>query len=310
MTYYPLFDGWKKDHGDAFLTLLSDMPHTSPYLLLEGAANQEGEISREDRQRLLLRCLTESRSPYLWQRILKEALLSDMPLFEFADILGLEDFCVCCAQAAGQLPFSQISKVRRAAADLERTRPLPGIWLYRLFLKKELTQGYLMGDTLRETLEAYGQCTLRFYQEQYREDLFSEANRALLPKDCRFAFLLLEALQALQAEELPQAIRLFHSAIRLGPDLTGVIREILREAKEDGEAPGREGAEEFQSLAGQMKASIEGMAEKGAYEEALSLVAQLSPLLPKDLELLRLRQRLLCQMNRTSRLKDLALWEE
>ena len=51
--------------------------------------------------------------------------------------------------------------------------------------------------------------------------------------------------------------------------------------------------EEFQLLARQMKEVLRTQIDHGQYTEALPIILQLSPLLPEDLELLRMRQAVL-----------------
>lgn len=49
-------------------------------------------------------------------------------------------------------------------------------------------------------------------------------------------------------------------------------------------------------LAQQMKEALESMIANGQYVEALPVILQLSPLIPEDLELLRMRQHVLQQL--------------
>ena len=53
---------------------------------------------------------------------------------------------------------------------------------------------------------------------------------------------------------------------------------------------------EFQILAKQMKDTLTTMLKQSQYQEALSIITQLLPLLPEDLELIRMRQNVLRQM--------------
>ena len=79
--------------------------------------------------------------------------------------------------------------------------------------------------------------------------------------------------------------------------MTGVIKEIIREMAETVKNP-TQSKEEFQKLAKQTKQALKEMITNGQYQEALSVVTQLSVLLPDDLELLRLRQNIFQQVAR------------
>ena len=148
-----------------------------------------------------------------------------------------------------------------------------------------------------QTLKKYSGSVLRFYQIQYRDEMFSNIARILLPKDCRFSLFVWEALEKMEQGKFPEAVRLFRTALRLYPKMTGVIREVIRQMTARVETPAMNTGAEFQMLAGQMKEALKAMIEKQQYAEALPIILQLSPLLPEDLELLRMRQNVLQNIN-------------
>ena len=78
--------------------------------------------------------------------------------------------------------------------------------------------------------------------------------------------------------------------------MTSVIREVIRQMTVKANTPAQNTGAEFQMLAQQMKQTLELMIVNGQYREALSVILQLSPLLPEDLELLRMRQHVLQQL--------------
>ena len=142
------------------------------------------------------------------------------------------------------------------------------------------------------TLNEYSGCVIRFYKIQYREEVFAEEKRNLLPKDCRFALLTSEALEKIEQRKFPEAVRLFRQALHFYPAMTSSIREIIRQMTVKAENPVQTG-EEFQVLAQQMKEALKTMIGNRQYVQALPVILQLSPLLPEDLELLRMRQKVL-----------------
>lgn len=60
--------------------------------------------------------------------------------------------------------------------------------------------------------------------------------------------------------------------------------------------PAQNAGNEYQQLAVQLKSALSTLAEQGKYTEAMSILPQLVSLLPEDLELLRIKQRLLKEM--------------
>ena len=155
-------------------------------------------------------------------------------------------------------------------------------------MKKELTAA------LRE----YAQSIEAFYKGQYRDEMFLEGSRHLLPSDCRQALVPLEALDKMEQKELAAAVHLFGKALQIQPHLTGVIREFLRILGNDTGNPAETAGAEFQELAVQMKEALGLMVRNGQYQQAMSVVSQLLPLLPEDMELLKLQQQLLDKSQR------------
>ena len=145
-------------------------------------------------------------------------------------------------------------------------------------------------------MKEYCGYVLRFYQIQYRDEMFSNEKRILLPKDCRFALFVWEGLEQMDHAEFPEAVRSFRTALRFYPSMTSVIREVIRQMTVKANTPVQNTGAEFQMLAQQMKEALESMIANGQYVEALPVILQLSSLLPEDLELLRMRQHVLQQL--------------
>ena len=75
--------------------------------------------------------------------------------------------------------------------------------------------------------------------------------------------------------------------------MTSVIRELIRQMTVMANTPVQNTGDEFRMLARQMKDTLKVMISNQQYTDALPIVLQLSPLLPEDLELLRMRQTIL-----------------
>lgn len=299
--YYPVFDDWKKSYARHFRELLEHIPGNSPYRQLQIAADREGNcVGAEERRRLFVQCVEQTESAYLKHQAVKEAVLLQVDLAEIVSVMDL-DAWKQCAENLERLVASEEAekreKLNASAEKLVQDAPVYGLWLKKLLYEKELIQGFLTGDTMIRTLKEYSGYVLRFYQIQCRDEMFSDQARILLPKDCRFALFVWEALEKMECGEFPEAIRLFRRGLRFYPSMTGVIREVIRQMTAKVQTPAINTGEEFQMLAGQMKEALKTMIENQQYTEALPVILQLSPLLPDDLELLRMRQRVLQEIN-------------
>ncbi|MCI9633032.1 MAG: hypothetical protein HFH18_07290 [Ruminococcus sp.] len=294
--YYPIFDSWKSSY-ESFDIILSHIPESSPYQLLQMAASQEGSgRETEERRKLFVQCVETTESSYLKHQAVKEAILLRMELGEIVSAMDLEEWRQCAKKLQHLVGPEESETLKMAAEKLVQDVPVYGLWLKKLLCEKELIEGFLVGDVMLQTLKEYCRYVLRFYQIQYRDEMFSREKRILLPKDCRFALYVWEALDQLEAAEFPEAVRLFRKALRFYPSMTGTIREIIRLISRKAETPAQNTGDEFRMLAQQMKESLQSMINSKQYTQAMSVILQLSPLLPEDLELLRMRQNLLRKM--------------
>ena len=127
--------------------------------------------------------------------------------------------------------------------------------------------------------------------------MFREEQSKLLPKECRFVIALSDALKKLEHKEYPEAIQMLRVALTLDSSMTGIVHEIIRLIANRINNPACNATEEFKTLAIQMKNALNTMIQCKQYEQAVPVMQQLCSLLPDDLELLRLRQKLLREIN-------------
>lgn len=117
--------------------------------------------------------------------------------------------------------------------------------------------------------------------------------RGFLPAECRFAMMMSEALEALGQERMRDAVGLLGKAYHIYPDMSGAITELFRQAARRLDDPALHGGEEFRLLAGQMKETLKTLMESGQTVQASEVLDRLLPLMPEDLELVRIRQELI-----------------
>ena len=150
-----------------------------------------------------------------------------------------------------------------------------------------------MWEELTGTLEDYCRCILKFYKAQFNNEMFEEKSRALLPGECSFALTALDALGQVEGGQLTEAVHSFRRCIKIFPSMTGVLRELLRQAVRRVNDPGLHMGEEFYVLAGQMKGTLSALLSAGETVQAAGILNQLLPLMPEDVELVRMRQELI-----------------
>ena len=293
--YYPLLDQWKEAYAPCMAELLLQLPCDSHYLLLQKLLCQD-KTGQEDEASLLFlfhQCLKEFEQPYLQQQLVKKALLEQMDLSVLLDRMDLDTWKLCGENVIDLVPYQENPALWEAREALFADYPLHGLWLEKLLWEKELTRGFRMKGELLEALEAYAQCIQSYYEGQYQASMFEESSCSLLPADCRMALAILEALENWKQGKLADTLRLFRTALKIYPQMTGVVREVLRLLKNEIDHPAPAAGPEFEQLAVQMKAALKAMIQAGQYHEAMPVLTQLLSLLPNDMELLKIQQLLL-----------------
>ena len=296
------------DNRDMIERLYSDFErldscfHTQFSALLKSSSSSEayqefydvvhGKVDSNERKWRLFRYFAESKSDDLRKQVLKEMILSGTELNEIVNMLDLDTWCQYLTETVKNLSDSEAQKAWTASNGLNEE-----YLLYQLILKKELLgrslhHGYYTGKKLLKTLSEYAETILSFYKMQYRDEMFRQENQHFLPRSCRFACLLSEAIQKMEYMEYEKAIHLLHSALLLNSEMTGVISEVVREISGKIKNPMLNTGDEFQMLAKQMKAALKTMLKNKQYQDAQPIVTQLLQLLPGDLELLRIKQKI------------------
>ncbi len=292
--FYPLLDQWWETYEDQALELLINLPYESPYLLFQRLIYQEK--SGKKNVALFDKCQEKIEHPYLRRKLVEKALWEQRDFSLMLDRMDLDTWKTCIKEIVEDTPYTEVGKLWKALKQLFDEHLIQGLWMKKLLLEKDLSRGFLMKTELMKALREYAECIVAFYQMQYYKEMFSDKSRHLLPVDCRQTLVVLDALEKLDQKQPAEAVRLLRTALKLYPQMTGVIREVLRLLTHEVENPAETAGAEFLGLAVQMKEAVKGMMEQGQFQEALSVVSQLFPLLPEDMELLRLHQKLLAQL--------------
>lgn len=284
--HYLILDNWKKTYNPQVQQMLTGLPFTSPYLLVQKA------LAGENREASFQTALAQVEDPYLQAQLLHVAFREEWDFSPLLNRMDLDTWKWCAGTVTAETAYEDLIHVRGAWEPFKEEYPLQWMWMQKELLEKELTQGYYNKERLLESMETYCRCILEFYGMLYKEEFVGESNRGLLPVECRFAFFAREALEQLSCGQMIQAVKSFQKALPVYPKLSGVIRELLRQLQK-GQSIQTAQTEnpEFRQLAVQMKAAIEDMLKKGQAKEAAGVIEQLLPLLPDDLELLRQKQR-------------------
>ena len=315
--YYPDFEEWRENFGSGFAVIasrvldsLADHPDSlggsdtldvsiipdgaAPvYLCFVRALSLLTDGRRTQGERLSIWCMEHSDDSYLQQVILHEALLNRIDLSALAVRMDLYAWDSSVEESLKDIPYTLSCSVLDSAEKLQEDCPLHSLCLRKHTLKLKLIKGFFMWEELTGMLESYCQCILAFYKSQYKSEMFEEKSCVFLPGECRFAMTALDALNRLERGTPTEAVHLFRTCIKIFPSMTGVLTELLRQALRRIHDPALQAAEEFFRLAGQMKGTLSTLLEAGQTVQAAGILDQLLPLMPEDVELIRMRQELI-----------------
>lgn len=288
--YYPLLEQWKKAYAPALPELLVKLDRDSSYFLYQKMLHEEQSGNHEAAAFLYRRCLKEIDQPYLQRQLVEKAFHEKKDLSALLERMDLDSWKMCISAITNETLYGEDQYLWEARKVLFEEHPLQGLCLEKILLERLLTKGFLMKEDLLQALGEYSRCIRMFYRGQYQETMFEEESRYLLPPDCRMALTVQDALEYWTQGKLAETVRLFRQALQIYPQMTGVVREILRLLKNEIEHPIQSAGAEFEQLAVQMKAVLHAMVQSGQYMEAMSVLPQLLPLLPNDMELLKIQQ--------------------
>ena len=174
--------------------------------------------------------------------------------------------------------------------------PLYAERLNQRFLEKQLYYGLLDLSKLTELLGTYCGSVLTEAKALYRDELLRDPDSYALPPLYKFAFLVQDVLGLIETGKLAECIPLLKKAVRVYPRMSALIGRLTKLIDEQANRPQTTVSEEFAALGLQVKQVLYGLIENRQWVEAYGVAAQLASLLPDDLEVLRLKQEILCNM--------------
>lgn len=298
--YYPELENWKgiyaKPYVDLLLGILDDIASDEQapiYLLLQKALDDLGKGRNEEGQELLVYCMLHAQDCYLQQQLLKKAIRHQVNFTPLVSRMSLDTWNNLVTDAVRELPFSLNPGLHLCEEELEKHYPLHSLCLKRQRLEQKLFKGFPIFEEFTETLKEYCTCVIEFYRGLFRDEWFQEENSSFLPSECRFAQITLKALEELSMEQTGEAVRLLGDAYHIYPDMTGVIMELFRQTARRLDDPALHAGAEFLQLARQMKETLHTLIDANQTAQAAEILNQLLPLMPEDLEVIRLRQELI-----------------
>lgn len=281
-------------HLEVILEGFSALHTQDTYVNLQKAyyAERHGQI--QEAEKFWEICTADCPGWLLWQPVQMAVRnhFSLSPLIGQISSAGWEE---CVKVLGARVPIPEMQHFYESILPLLADYPLCAARLEQEFLEMQLSQGILETSRLLALLRRYCESMTAGAKRIYRDEVLYGEDSYALPPQYRFAVMVDKVLCLIEQESFSECIPLLREAYRIYPKLTAVISQLIRYLTEQIERPPKTVSEEFTVLGRQVKGVLLELMEKGQWEEAYGVAAQLVPLLPDDLEILRMKQEILRQ---------------
>lgn len=290
--YYPYLDRWKQKFGDKVEVILKKITYSSPYLALQRVIEEVKRGENEKIKQSFLVAAKQITDEYLMSQLIQIGLENGVELSQVAEKTDLESWELCVRKAVSEMELKEMERIEENTGEIKKDFLPYFLCLRKEVLEKSLFQKGLAGREFLGEIRRYCDTVVEFYGEFYQQKVFGKENSILLPKKGRFAIRMLEGLDLYEGKKYVDCIHLFRELLEICPEFTSIINELVREIRQNVKLE-RENKEELILLGEKMKKALDIIIRQGQYQQALPAVEQLLTLLPDDLEVLKLREKLL-----------------
>lgn len=293
--FYAVIDEWKRENKDSEEEVLEhfrDLESSDVYVTLQKALHAELKGHREDAETGFRSCVSKENS-YLRYQLAYMGIRNGFDLSGLMEQIDLQVWTEYAKEMAKDVDNEELEAFFEKAKKVLVVYPLHYAILERFCLERKLHLGMLDGKELCDVAEQYAKSVVGYYRSLYKEELFREKMWFCLPVECRFAMLLVDALESVKRRDFRAYMDYTRQAAHVSPDMGHVLKKLTGYVQKQIEAPPVATNPEFGLLGRQVKESVRQMIGKRQYREALAVIGQLEALLPGDLEVLRMKQQIL-----------------
>lgn len=298
--FYPHFFAMLKDQKDElfFLDLFVQLNISNPLFYMMKSISAWKNKNQEQSEKFFKLAIESHDIHILMEAALlsfeSQGEISLEPVLSHTEISQLENMSVYLTSNAEADTLSHwIIMTEPYLSDF----PIQALHLLTSFQGKRLIEGVLeIGDNdLFQEIKQYCRWVKEYVTSLYNENFLSTCNDDFLPPNYRFALQMEKVFEDLKNSNYPQVLQRLHKVIYIYKPFCGVIRRMLSMISDEINQP-EQANPEFLALGTQVKNIVRSLIQEERYEDAQPFIQQLSTLLPKDLEVVRLRQELWSQM--------------
>lgn len=292
--FYPILEQWKNENTEQISMILEcfhELPYADPYLTLQRFLYAEHMGKLEEAEDFFNKC-AETSTELLKTQLFEAAVRNGYNISKLLEQMDLSAWESCLEKIIGNIEIDDEESIIKLIS-LAGEDTLYGLLVQYKLLERNICRNMVLGDTWQEDWKSYVESGLVYYQNLYNQELFEGDAVKYLPEKCRFLLLLWDAEAYFSESNYTECIRSLSEALALRPEAPVLIERILsRVQKEIGKSVQPQGAE-IQALGVQLKKAVWDLVVAGQYAEAWKIVMQLMQLMPEDLELIKIKQRIL-----------------
>lgn len=292
---YRSLEEWKKQYKakeEEILGSYSRLTSDNVYVSLQKAYDAERQGRMPEAERFWKVCAKECPDGFQ-EQLIRMAVKNGFSLKVLLEKMSPEAWVYCTQMLAEQLELpEQAGFYERILPELSEY-PLFRERLNQCFLEKQLTRGMLEPSHLVALFSDYCESVIADAKMLYRGEVLEDPDSYLLPVKYKFAIIIKDALLLIEAGKFAECVPLLTKALHIYPQMSVAVSHLTRYLNERIKNPPQTVSEEFYALGGQVKQMLAGLMGGGQWEEAYGVTARLMPLLPEDMEILRLKQEIL-----------------
>lgn len=292
--FYPLLEQWKNENTEQLSLILEcyhQLPCADPYLTFQRFLYAEHMKEKEKAEEHFNRC-AETSTEFLKIQLFEAAVRNEYTISKLLDEMDLETWESCLKSIVENIEIADEGSIRKLIS-LAGEETLYGLLAQHKLLERNICRNMVLGDTWAADWKSYAESGLVYYQNLYNQELFEGDAVKYLPKKCRFLLLLWDAEAYFSEGNYTECVRSLSEALALRPEAPVLIERILSRVQKETSKSGQPQGAEIQALSVQLKKAAGDLVEAGQFAEAWKIVMQLMQIMPEDLELIKMKQKIL-----------------
>lgn len=296
---YGDLEEWKSRYQERRKDILNcyyELDSDSAYVALQKAYYEE-ERGRAAKVSGFWEQCTANPPEGVLDQLIDMAVRNGFALQHLLEKMTLDEWKSCAKALAESVEIPKMEAFYQKISSELLEYPVLAEELKQSFLEKQLLQGFLESGRLIELMGEYCRSVKKTAEILYKEEILRSPDSYLLPVRYKFAVRIEAVLRFIENGSYADSISLLAEALRIYPQMSIAVKHLtdyLNERLEDLERPV---SEEFAVLGGQVKRVLYGLVEGKRWGDAYGVAIQLAALLPNDMEVLKLKQEILRNLN-------------